>query len=303
MLEVNLSSFFGSSGKGLFKSVKILENLENGFWKVSTSSGIIKVFSEEKLIPGKTVSAFIRQEGNLIKLETLNQEKTAFSPDFFYPHALIQTDYIMKTASRLNIRLSDSDVYLLKKYLKKKRNLKFMVPFLIDAFDKGFRSEIQLGELCGSFDGRREKNNSRGKMKEYLKKQVSEAENSRSALFLYNHLKTGKDHWVVVPYNIAGKENIEGAVRLRISGGGIKNIIVNAVKGESDEWGFFITAENKSYNMRIYCSEPEKIKESESFGEFRKKLQNLRVKIDDNVKDIAYFSGFGEENTDLDISV
>ena len=305
MLEVNLSSFFGSSSKGLFKTVKVLEKLQNNFWKVQTSSGIISVFSEDKLETGKTVKAFIRNERNLLRLEILNQENLKASPDFFYPEALRQSDLILKTASRLNIRLSESDLYLLKKILKKNKSRKFMLPLLLEAFDRGFKTEDQLDSLTGSFQhgGRRGKReNSRENLNQYFKDKVENAENADNALFVYNRIKNRKDHSVCIPFNMEDY-NIEGAVNIRILEDKILNIFVNAVKGDSDEWVFYVSPLKSGYSMKVYSRFPEKLKESESFNEFRKKLQNLRVKIDDNVKDIAFFNGYNDTNADLDVTV
>ena len=301
MLEVNLSSFFGSSGKGLIKPVKILEKLESSFWKVQTASGIIKVFSEEKLIPGKTVFALFRNENNIIKLELVNQEKHEVAPDFFYSGSMSQTDVLLKTASKLNIKISEKELYFLKKILKKKKNGRFMAPLLLKALDKGFKTEIQLTELSGSLDGKRERGGSREKLKKYIRKKIAETENSGNPLFLYNRIKKGADHWIVIPFNLSDQENTDGIIRLRIKGEDIKDIAVNAVKGESDEWAFFVRPDKSSFRMKIYCREPEKLKESKSFAEFAKKLQNLRVKIDDNVRDIALYNGYDDKITDLDV--
>ena len=302
MLEVNLSSFFGSSGKGLIKPVKILEKLESSFWKVQTASGTIKVFSNEKLEPGKTVYALIRSENNILKLETVNQENRSGAPGFFYSDTVNQTDILLKTAAGLNIKISENDLYLLKKILKKKKNGKFMVPVLLDAMGKGFKTEIQLEALSSSFDGKREHGGSREKLKKYLRKKITESDNSRNPLFLFNRIKNRNDHWIVIPFNISGQKSIDGAVRLRITGEKVANIAVDAVReGGADEWAFFIQPENSCYNMKIYCMEPEKLKESQSFAEFAKKLQNLRVKIDDNVRDIASYNGYNDKITDLDV--
>ena len=302
MLEVNLSSFFGSSGKGLIKPVKILEKLENSFWKVQTASGIIRVFSREKLVPGKTVYAVIRNENNILKLESLNQGIREGTPDFFYSDSVNRTDIILKTAAGLNIKLSENDIYLLKKILKKEKTGKFMVPVLIDALDKGFKTEIQLAELSGSFEGKKGNSGGREKLKKYLRKKIAESDSSRNPLFLFNRLKNRNDHWIVIPFNISGREAVDGAVRIRIAGEKVLNVAVDAVKeGGDDEWAFFVRPENEGFRMRIYSRNPEKLKESESFTEFVKKLQNLRVKIDDNVRDIAFYNGYNDEITELDV--
>ena len=301
MLEVNLSTFFGSSGKGLIRPVKILEKLEGSFWKVHTGSGIIKVFSEEKLVTGKTVYALIRNESNIIKLELVNQEKREVPPDFFYTNNLNASDILLKTAAKLNIKISENELYLLKKILKKKKNGKFMAPLLLDALDKGFKTDVQLSGLSGSLDGKRERGGSREKLKRYIKKKIQETENSRDYIFLYNRIKNRKDHCIVIPFNIKASEKIDGIIRLRISGEDITDIAVDAVKGESDEWAFFVKPVKSSFRMKIYCQKPEKLKESKSFEEFAKKLQNLRVKIDDNVRDIALYNGYDDKNTNLDV--
>ena len=304
MLEVNLSSFFGSSNKGLFKSVRILEKLESGFWKVQTSSGIIKVFSDEKLETGKTVRGFLVRSGNIVKLEILNQENSRVSPDFFYSDSLRQTDILLKTAAKLNIQITEREIYLIKKILRKKGSAKYILPFLLDAADKGFSSDGPLSSLSGSLDSRQEKGGSRRKLKKYFKKKVEEAESSESPLFLYNHLKNRKDSWSLFPFNLEGAVKAEGAVCFRISDKKILNIMVNAVCSSGSEWVFFITPVKSSYRMKIFCSEAEKAGESESFIKFRKKLQNLRVEIDDNIRDIVYFSAYDEENDiDLDVTV
>ena len=307
MLEINLSKIAESSRKGLFSYVKVLEKLDNSFWKVRTPYGVARVFSENDLVPGKPVRALIRLEGNLLKLEIMNQENSKASPDFFYSDNLKMADMLLKIASRLKINISESEIALLKKILNRKKGIKSLAPLLLSALDKGMKSEEQLLALCGDRgggSGRQKGGKKKGEdLKKHIKKTVSEAEKGESPLFLYNHIRKNTEHWAVFPFNISADQAVTGAVRVRISGSRVMNIAVDVLKGESEEWAFYITPENDGYKMKIYSSSSRKLNSSESFMKFSKKLQNLRVKIDDNVRDIAFYNGFDDNSFDLDVTV
>ncbi len=307
MLEINLSKIAESSRKGLFSYVKVLEKLDNSFWKVRTPYGVARVFSENDLIPGTPVRALIRLEGTLLKLEIMNQENSKVSPDFFYSDNLKMADMLLKIASRLKINISESEIALLKKILNRKKGVKSLAPLLLSALDKGIKSEEQLLALCGDRgggSGRQKDGKKKGEdLKKHIKKTVSEAEKGESPLFLYNHIRKNTEHWAVFPFNISADQSVTGAVRIRISGSRVMNIAVDVLKGESEEWAFYITPENDGYKMKIYSSSSRKLNSSESFMKFSKKLQNLRVKIDDNVRDIAFYNGFDDNSFDLDVTV
>ncbi len=148
-----------------------------------------------------------------------------------------------------------------------------MLPLLLEALDKGFKTEEQIESLTGSFQ-HGEKRGKRGKSGEnlhkYFKNRVENAENTDNPLFVYNHIKNRKDHTVCIPFAITG-DDIEGAVNIRILEDRIINIYLNAVKADSDEWVFYISPLKSGYRMKVYSRFPEKLKESESFNEISKK--------------------------------
>lgn len=172
---------------------------------------------------------------------------------------------------------------------------------LIEAFEKGFQTEDQLKAVMLGFDGKREQSKDRESLKKYIKKKVVESENPDNPLFLLNHIRQGRQQLVSIPFNLSGDRNIDGVVRLRILEDKIINIALNASIDGVESWGFIITPYKSSYGMKIFCKEPKKIRESESFSKFVKKLQNLQVKIDDNLKDITFYNYYDSSNTDLDV--
>lgn len=305
MIEVNLTSMFSSPNKGLVKTVRILEKLENGFWKVqdSSGSGTYTVFSNKKLTAGTLIKGFFRQNGNQLILEILNQESRDASPDFFYPEKTLEPGLLEKIAAVLNLKVSERESELIGKIIKKHKKGKYLIPLLIEALGKGFRTEEQLLELSLDLDGKNRKDRKKDGFKEKVKKRIKEAEKSENVLFLYNHLKVDKNNWVVFPFNFEEDLNLSGVIKMLINNDSVHAIMLNA-DADGREWGFYITSINSGYRMKIYCENPDNVKTSESFMKFRKKLQNLRVQIDDNVRDIVCFNGFNDENSaGVDVTV
>ncbi len=309
MLEVNRTVFNENSNRVFYKNIEVLKKLDSGFWRIRIFSGELKVFSDQKLVTGTTVKGFLTTGGTYIKLDLLNQDNITVTPDFFSPDKpSVFSDLIYRLAYRLNIRLSEKDIALIRRITEKKEKGKFIIPALAEALKKGFKSESLLVELLDDLSGDAEKRDKgrsgREKMKKQIMEEIEKAEKTENTLFLFNHLKVSDDEWMYFPFSISDKGDLlDGTVRIRLIHDEIKNIAVAAEHG-TREWIFYITVLNEGYRLKLYCSNPFKIDSSKGFMKFRKKLQNLGVKIDDNVVDINNFNGFDDENIlDLDVTV
>jgi hypothetical protein len=199
------------------------------------------------------------------------------------------------------VKVSERESLLIGKIIKKHKKGKYLLPLFLEALGKGFRTEEQLLALSSDLEGKNRKEGKQKGFKEKVKKRIKEAEKSENALFLFNHLKVNKENWIVFPFNF--EENLSGVMKLLIYNDSVHDIMINA-NAAGREWGFYISVENSGFRMKIYCENPDNVKTSESFVKFRKKLQNLRVRIDDNVRDIVYFNGFNDKNSaGVDITV
>ena len=114
---------------------------------------------------------------------------------------------------------------------------------------------------------------------------------SGGLLSLFNHVRGGHDHWVVIPFSLEGREE---TLVLRCCMGRDDRIrrYTLSVYGEHS-WHFEGRRSGKSHRIVVYCSDKKIRGDSHDVIErLRKKLGNLSLEIDDTIREVSGFDPF-----------
>ncbi len=316
---------------GDFVTLKVIERIVGSKWAVSLQGRVIPAYSDLDLTPGKTLRALVTRRGEegrhfLLKLigETENPLEELLMRQGLTPDK--DSLQIVSSLIRSGVNVRPGTIYRIKNLLKRlkldprrfSRLLALLLDKQLDLSSAGIEKLLMLlgyGE-GNSREQRRYKNRNMpeqaGSTAEELKKSLSEPEGSPdSSLALFNHLKGSGEHWIIIPYGFTWVENggaehcLNGTIRLQYDEPGAgraipgnlrpKKIVLIVNQDGALLWSFVLRTQTagKKTRLSIFCSDSRSIRKSQrAFEEFRAKLQNLRVEIDDTIFEDNGFDGF-----------
>ena len=339
MLEVNPAA--KKIGNGTLRysgNITVIENISDKSYKVKASalseslSGTqeFTVFSKNKLLPGDTIKGTIIARGNILYLSVLKAAFQAQQNNLIFEsqdyqintkNQIIQKTDIMQRflASFFDTTGKKPDnilLLILESLISKKKITDIFCAVLAgEAYLKGFKNEAAISGFLSVVSPDQEKNqgghkhgkkNKKEEIKGILSKAVSDSDQEESSLFVFNHLPLPDKNWQLIPFRI---DDIKGDIRLKtepegISQSELKALVIHVEKGHF-KWFFELSdLKNSEKTVKIYANkEAALVCQGEKFDLFKKKLQNLGVKFDDNIYDIHTFNGFSKINASYDVDL
>jgi len=312
MLEINPAAGSINGKINYTGRIIIVENVSGNNWKVKAGLNEFAVISNLNLKQGEIVNGRISAKGNTLYLSIFKkQEEPGVQPVFFIDKGGIidrlAAILFQTTGSRPDKMLT---AILESLVLKKEITRDQQASLAGEAYLKGFKTESSISTFLSAVSegsdqkrggghgrgrGREKDDKNREILIEDMISSVSDTEKKENALFTFNHLKADKSrHWIIIPFQTGDDKNIiKGSLRLKTADSVIEEMVINAEKNSS-VWFFHITEMTKSLRyMKIYCDKNGAAAlKDKNFAIFMKKLQNLGVKIDDNIYDLDTFSGF-----------
>ena len=325
MLEINPA---GKAENGAIRysgNISIVEKVSEKHFRVKAGtlagSQEFIVFSKNNLSPGDILKGTIISRGNSFYLSILtNQQK---NPVFFNPSdknsPILEKNDILsrflvsffdstgKKADNTLLSILESLIY------KKKITDNFSAMLAGEAYQKGLKNEAAISAFLSAITPDQEKNQDNQKqrkkkkkeeideIKEVLSKAVSDSDQEENPVFIFNHLPLLDKNWMIVPFQI---DDVKGDLRLNASENQLKNLVIHAEKG-TFKWFFELSDfKNLQKVVKIYTNKEGALAcQGKKFDLFKKKLQNLGVKIDDNIYDIHIFNGFSRVNASYDVDL
>ena len=325
MLEINPAGKAENGALRYSGKISIVEKVSEKHFRVKVGSLVggqeFIVSSKNNLSPGDMVKGTIFSKGNSLILTIFKNSQK--NPVFFDPadknnHILEKNNIILRfLTSFLDSTGKKADNTLLSilesLILKKKIADNFSATLAGEAYLKGFKNESAISVFLSAITPDQEKNQDNQKqrkkkkkeeideIKEVLSKAVSVSDQEENPVFIFNHLPLLDKNWMIVPFQI---DDLKGDLRLNASENQLKNLIIHAEKG-TFKW-FFELFDFKSPQkmVKIYTNKEGTLAcQGKKFDLFKKKLQNLGVKIDDNIYDIHIFNGFSRVNASYDVDL
>ena len=316
MLEINPVGKAGNGSPRYSGNITVLENVSDKHFKVKAGLQEFIVFSKNSLSPGDVIKGTITARGNSLFLSIFKkQENSALFTPGTDKQSIEKNDTISRfLASFLDSTGKKADnalLSILESLVSKKKVADLFFAVLAgEAYLKGFKNEAAISAFLAAVSPDQEKNQGGQKhsrknkedIKQVLSKAVSDSEKEDSALFVFNHLPLSDKNWIIIPFNI---DDIKGDIRLKTAENLLKNLIIHIEKKDF-KWFFELSDLNKpEKTVKIYANKEGILAcQGKNFSHFKKKLQNIGVKIDDNIYDIHMFNGFSKVNScDIDLRI
>lgn len=310
MLEINPAAVDFSNSRSYSGRIEVLERHSGRVWKVKAGFQVLLVHSANKLKPGTIVTGLITQKGNIFHLILSDKQDGVKShPVFFDTNDRFLSRLSAFIISETGKKPDPLFASILEALVVKREILREHQAVLAShAYLRGFNSEASVArfiEAVSAFSGegggnrrgsgkRGDKGEPQKDVKDDIVTAVDSAESENSLVYLFNHIRVSEKHWVFVPFNTGQEKNkIKGSLRLCFVRENIAEIVIHAEK-KGFEWFFHLSSlDVQEKKLRVFANRKGKaVLEGKKFALFAKKLQNLGVKIDDNIYDVGTFNGF-----------
>lgn len=298
---------------GDFVTLRILRPASPGTWLAALRGSTIVISSKISLTTGQTIHARADWQNSSLFLRMVSGEniKTVQSSqtgdELLYSVGLPSDDLsrsIVGTMQRAGIRLESGIAQricaVLLRFGRKDKTAVWLATMVLA---KGLDPSPELlRELSAYVDLRKDSSSKRhGKrrkrqkppirveaIKTSLRQQAQRCSVQGDALHLFNHLRSPKENWIIIPYQIAiAGDAIRGTIRLNTNS--VDSVVRCDVSAETAEERWELSLNGLSSNqqqMTVRCDNPGKAKLFvNNQHEMPEKLRNLPLKIDDNQED------------------
>ena len=301
--------------RGQTVSLKVVKNIVNNKWAVSIAGKLLTAYSEIELIPGKIVRARVLIEGNrlILKIAPKNMDPVNVLLEKYGVESDDVTRNIIISFLKTGLGVKAENIAFIKTLIKnsKKTSTK-LIRLLSIILDKGITlKHLDMEKITplifeDSPDNRkeREKKKRQGSNREkypenlkgYIRSRINAVTDDRTDLLqIFNHIKAKHDNWFITPFRIEKEQSLlSGTIRIQFDYfKKTVNIVVIQCSFNNVNFSFILKNQQHNYSLSILCN-------SCGYAKFIKKelpklgikLQNLSVKIDDNILDDKYFDGF-----------
>ncbi|MDX9801249.1 MAG: hypothetical protein RBT69_07935 [Spirochaetia bacterium] len=333
MIEINPAAGSINGRRSYTGKIEIIRqtgDVSGKFWIVKAGTREITVFSDSGFKPGEIIRGRIFFSRNILHLEILKkQEAHAAAPVFFSDTIITLEQLAGRFFSETGKKPDNMLTAILKSLIVKKEITKEHQGSLVfEAWNKGFRNQSSILSLLNAISGNAGegdrgssggKGGGKGKNRDKsggsssddaaadIVKAAADVEIRNDSLFLFNHISPADRHWIIIPYQTGNGNNmVKGTIRLKAVKTVLQDLVVHAEKNDSI-WFFSLSdISGKGRKMKIYANKKglSEVKDKK-FVIFVKKLQNLGLKIDDNVYELKAFTGFSgvAESTGVDVEV
>lgn len=330
MIEINPAAGSINGRRSYSGKIEIVERTGEGsgkFWNIKAGTRTLTVFSNSILKPGEIIRGRILFSGNILHLEVLKKQEALAAGPVFFSDAQISLErlagmFFSETGSKPdNLLAAILKSLIIKKEITKEHH----GSIAFEAWNKGFRSESSISSLLSAVsgaggegsDGGGGKGSGKDKNRDKsggssaddaaadIVKAVSDVESRNDSLFVFNHITLPDRHWIIIPYRTGeGKNTVKGTIRLKSVNMSLSDMVVHAEKNDSI-WFFSLSEiSGKGRKIKIYANKKGLSEtKDKNFAIFVKKLQNLGLKIDDNVYELNTFTGFSEAAASAGVDV
>jgi hypothetical protein len=299
---------------GDFVSIKVIKRLTGNKWAVGIRGQVIPAFSKVNLAPGQLLRALVTIQQGRITLK-MTTEQTTPVQDLLVRQG-IQPDKVMEqiltSFLRSGLAVEPERLYQVRRLLEKmKLDPKKFSRIIALILEKGIglrsRALVPLLPLLGY--GEQESGKKEGRkqrrlpdsqaLMQQLRSAVEEPESAEgSSLQVFNHLQGSEASWVIIPfdYTYGSSGRIYGSIRLRYDPWRKQTdrLIVVARTEAGRKWSFVLQkSPEDGLELSIFADPGDARRKVKAELEgLRLKLQNLGVKIDDNIREDENFDGF-----------
>ncbi len=310
--------------QGEIVTVRVLNRIYRNKWAIGIRGRVYSALSNLEFKPNQLLKARVVLENGQLVLKLLEPETTPSIVENILMQLNLPRDEIskeiIKHLLRANLPINEYLINGIKKNLAKlkdtarHRAIKLLT-LLIDKSIDVSKSQIisLLAILDYSKREQREKNKrERHKRNAYelnVKELVEEVKKALKAQFLrktqsddsplalFNHLYAKHENWIVFPFTINfGNDSLSGNIRMNYShfARDFRKTIIKTSTKKGDLF-FEIVKNDSGYRIRIFCDNINVGRQvRENLAYLKSILQNLSVKIDDNIYDAEIFDGFSE---------
>lgn len=299
---------------GDFVSIKVIKRLTGNKWAVGIRGQVIPAFSKVNLAPGQLLRALVTIQQGRITLKMTAEQATPVQ-DLLVRQG-IQPDKVMEqiltSFLRSGLAVEPERLYQVRRLLEKmKLDPKKFSRIIALILEKGIglrsRALVPLLPLLGY--GEQESGKKEGRKRrrlpdsqalmQQLRSAVEEPESAEgSSLQVFNHLQGSEASWVIIPfdYTYGSSGRIYGSIRLRYDPWRKQTdrLIVVARTEAGRKWSFVLQkSPEDGLELSIFADPVDARRKVKAELEgLRLKLQNLGVKIDDNIREDENFDGF-----------
>ncbi len=328
MIEINPAAGSINGRRSYSGKIEIVERtgeVSGKFWNIKAGTRFLTVYSNSIFSPGETIRGRIFFSGNILHLEVLKKQEAPAAGPVFFSDALISLERLAAVFFSETGRKPDNLLAAILKSLivKKEITKEHQGSIAFEAWNKGFRNESSISSLLNAVSGAggegtdggkgsgKEKNrdksggSSEDDAAADIVKAVADVENRNDSLFVFNHITLPDRHWIIIPYRTGeGKNIVKGTIRLKSVNMSLSDMVVHAEKNDSI-WFFSLSEiSGQGRKLKIYANKKGlSDTKDKNFAIFIKKLQNLGLKIDDNVYELNAFTGFSEVAASMGVDV
>ncbi len=316
---------------GEIVNVRVLNRIYGKKWAIGIGGRVYSALSDLDLTPNEFLKARVVLEKGQLILKLVNSESSFDATENLLVRLSLPRDEItkeiVKNLLRANLPIDEYIVGEIRKILAKLKNIPRIkaIRLLSLLIDKGIDiSKSEMFPLLAILDyshsdqgrgkNKKEKNKkwrkeilslseeeeSDDEIKTVLKRQLlRKAEGEDSPLLVFNHLYAKHENWIIFPFSIHWEnKSLSGTIRVKYSLFD-KNFEKAAlqVNIKSGKLFFEIRKDNVGYAITVFCDSPRvEIMIKKNIMYLKSILQNLHVKIDDNIYKIDDFDGFSKVN-------
>jgi len=277
-------------------SVKVLGRLAGGRWSVGIQGRVLPAFAEVELTPGARLLARVSRAGGRITLRVLGP---AAEPAGETPVSAQGVDRVLAAFLAAGLKVHQDSLEKVRRLLERlrlapqrfARLAALLLEKGVDLDSPGVGELLDLLDYAGS-RGRhppRQWPETPERLAEALRQDMEKpSDGEASPLPLFNHLQSGGEQWVVIPYSYG---ELAGTIRLRRPPQ--ERLADRLVLSTGGPWSFVLTRQAPGFALHAFCAEePLSFRARREWRRLAQKLQNLGVETDDTIRGDHGFDGF-----------
>lgn len=292
---------------GVFISFLVQGRDGDGRWNILIGGRLIKVMSDLSLENGKSYRAKVLVRGGTVELNIVRPPR----PDGAIRETLetgfrgLDGKELAAVLVNAGLPVREGTIDYLVRLLERFHSGRFGRRLLSMLLGREIDPEAgdSYSELLPLFAGgdrdpeRRDRHQQKRTFDaELIKEVVCAGDEEGSLLSLFNHLSAKGDRWIIIPLPPAEKAGdiLRGVLRIRFrtdSRDEIDRVSLSILAGNGEAYHFMLDIRDQTRTLTLFLPESEAMgRDGGVIENFRKKLNNLRVQLDD-IKSVDSFDG------------